>query len=620
MAIHGVEFRVLGPLEVVRGGEQLGLGGAKQRAVLAVLLLRAGEVVPVDRLIDEVWGSGPPPSAAHTLESYISRLRQLLNGSGPIIARRGAGYAIDLQGAELDSLAFVGLHESAALAAALDQQANALELASAALALWRGPALADVALASAGRAEAERFEELRLSTYELHVDAELALGQHERAIGELQSLVAQNPYRERFVAQLMLALYRAGRHAEALDAYERTRRQLDDDLGLQPSHDLQQLSGQIVRQDPLLKRAVPSPPVATRSSSPRAKRPAVLVAAAVAVGASLVLAASGGAVIPDRVPPDARRIAVVLPEAATDGVAARRLEISVDTQALLNDLEKHLVRVDPRAPQEGAASLVALLRNEGVGLVVVLGHGADAQAVAKVVRGEPETRFLFFDASLSDLSLDGVPNAAAIRFAEEDGFMLSGYVSGLMATMDGSAPRVDRVSIVAAEPDDTTARLVAGFARGLRETNPNATVSVDYSHELENPTACEHLANSRIDEGADVVVALSGRCGLGAVEVAKYRRVWAVGAERDGVQMIDGGPVSSHVISAPNIDWSASAAFAARSLVEGSLPMGLDTVLGIEDDYAVGPGVGDALPKSVASAVVDRCSKLRGTRHRDIGL
>ena len=158
MAIHGVEFRILGPLEVARGGEPLALGGAKQRAVLAVLLLRAGEVVPVDRLVDEVWGIDPPPSAAHTLESYISRLRQLLNGSGPIIARRGAGYAIDLQGAELDSLAFVGLHESAALATALDEQANALELASAALAIWRGPALADVALASAGRAEAERLE------------------------------------------------------------------------------------------------------------------------------------------------------------------------------------------------------------------------------------------------------------------------------------------------------------------------------------------------------------------------------------------------------------------------------------------------------------------------------
>ncbi len=619
MTSDGVEFRVLGPLEVASGGELLALGGAKQRAVLAVLLLRAGEVVPLERLIDEVWGSDPPPSAGHTVESYVSRLRQLLNGSGPIISRRGLGYSIDLHGAPLDALSFAELQENATLASAFDEPANVLELTSAALAMWRGPALADIALASAGRAEAERLEELRLRTYELRFDAELALGHHERVVGELQALVAQNPYRERFVAQFMLALYRSGRHAEALDAYERTRRRLDDDLGLQPSAELQQLSGQIVRQDPLLRRPTPSAPVATRPSVPRAKRrPAVLVAAAVAVGASLVLAASGGAVTPDRAVPDAHRLALVLPESVTDGVAARRLEIAVETQAFLNDLETHVVRVDPRAPQEGTASLVALLRNEGVGLVVALGHGADAQAVAKVVRGEPETRFLFFDASLSNLSLDGVPNAAAIRFAEADALLLAGYASGLMPTMDGSARRIDRVSIVAAEPDVRTARLVAGFTRGLRETSPNATVSVDYSHSLDDPTACEHHANRRIDQGADVVVALSGRCGLGAVEVAKYRRVWAIGAEEDGIQMVEGGPASPHVLMAPNKDWSAAAGFAARSLVEASLPMGLDTVLGIEDDYAIGPGMGDAVPEAIASLVIDRCSKLRRTRHRDI--
>ncbi len=124
---------------------------------------------------------------------------------------------------------------SAALASALDEHANVHAWASAALAIWRGPALADVALASAGRAEAERLEELRLRAYELRLDAELALGHHAEAIGEVQALVAQNPYRERFVAQLMLALYRSGRHAEALDVVREDRRRLDDDLGLQPS-------------------------------------------------------------------------------------------------------------------------------------------------------------------------------------------------------------------------------------------------------------------------------------------------------------------------------------------------------------------------------------------------
>jgi basic membrane lipoprotein Med (substrate-binding protein (PBP1-ABC) superfamily) len=126
----------------------------------------------------------------------------------------------------------------------------------------------------------------------------------------------------------------------------------------------------------------------------------------------------------------------------------------------------------------------------------------------------PETRFVFVDASLSELSLEGVPNAAAIRFGEEDVLLLGGYLSGLMPTKDGSRSRVDRVSIVAGEADLETRRLINGFKRGLHGTNPGAIVRVDYSHELEDPTACEQLANRQIDEGSDVVVAVSGRCGL----------------------------------------------------------------------------------------------------------
>lgn len=618
MGNDGLEFRVLGPLEVAGGGELLALGGAKQRAVLAVLLLRAGEVVPLERLIDEVWGSDPPPSAAHTVESYVSRLRQLLNGSGPIIARRGAGYAIDLQGAQLDSLAFVRLYESAELASALDEQANVLELASAALALWRGPALADVALASAGRAEAERFEELRLSSYELRVDAELALGHHERAIGELQALVAQNPYRERFVSQLMLALYRAGRHADALEVYERTRRRLDDDLGLQPSAELQQLSGQIVRQDPLLSRPAQSLAAEPSSSRRRPRRPAAVLIAAASVGLALVLSASGGAVIPERVAPSAKRLILVLPETRASGSDSAIRETYLFVWELRYDLETETAVVDPRDPQEDIGRIAGKIRAGGVGLVLALGHGPSAQALAGVVRGLPQTRFVFVDASLSELSLEGVPNAAAIGFAADDALLLGGYASGLMPTMDGSARRIDRVSIVAAEPDERTERLVAGFTRGLHETNSGAAVSVDYSHALQDPTVCEQLANARIDEGADVVVALSGRCGLGAVQVAKNRRAWAIGLEEDGVRTVEGGPHAGHVISAPSNDRFAAVEFAIRRLFDGSLPMGVDTVLGIEDDYITEPGLGGAVPKAIASATVERCSQLRATRHRDI--
>jgi len=156
-----MKFRVLGPLDVRLAGETLALGGGKQRAVLAVLLLRAEEVVSVQRLIDEVWGDEPPPSAAHTLESYISRLRQLFREHGPRVIRKGAGYALELGDATLDAREFVSMQEQATIAAAMDEPAEVVGLTGGALAMWRGPALADVALASAGRAEADRLEELR---------------------------------------------------------------------------------------------------------------------------------------------------------------------------------------------------------------------------------------------------------------------------------------------------------------------------------------------------------------------------------------------------------------------------------------------------------------------------
>jgi DNA-binding SARP family transcriptional activator len=171
-----VELRVLGPLEVRVAGATVVLGGAKQRAVLALLVLRAGEVVPVERLIDEVWGERPPASAAHSLEAYVSRLRRLLAGLGLSIARRGAGYALDLGGATLDARDFSSLAEQAAQAEADGANESAARLAADALALWRGPLLADVVLGPAAAAEAERLAELRLRTLELRFDAKLALG------------------------------------------------------------------------------------------------------------------------------------------------------------------------------------------------------------------------------------------------------------------------------------------------------------------------------------------------------------------------------------------------------------------------------------------------------------
>ena len=608
-----MSFHVLGPLEVRVAGEELAIGGAKQRAVLAVLLLRAGEVVSVERLVDEVWGDEPPPSAAHTLESYVSRLRQLFNGHGPRLVRRGAGYALDLADATLDTRDFVELQERASLAGAMDEHVEVVEVTAAALAMWRGPALADVALASAGRAEADRLEELRLRTYELRFDAELALARHEQAIGELQKLVAQNPYRERFVAQLMLALYRAGRHAEALDVYEQTRRRLDDDLGLQPSSDLQQLSGQVVRQDPALRR--PAPTGGTRKTPARVERgrAATVVAAGVAVAFALALTTSGGAAVPERVTPSPEKLALILPGPADSFSApAEGLSTAVVSSELSSAPETQTAYIDPDAPGRDVEAIVARVRKGGVGVVVALGDGPAARALARIVRGMPETRFVFIDASVQELSLEGVPNAAAIRFSDEDALYLGGYLSGLVPTMDESKRRVDAVSVVAGEPTRETARLIAGFERGLRTTRPGVNVRVDYSRELEDVTACENLANRQIDAGSDVVVALAGQCSRGALAVARFRNVWGVGAQEDGINLGDG------VLMAVLKDWSRATLFAIERLQQGALAMGRDTVLGIEDDYILGFEFSYRTPERAMSAIMGQCGEIRASRHRDL--
>jgi YVTN family beta-propeller protein len=252
-----VDFRILGPLEVSDQGRDLPLAGSKPRAVLAILLLHANEVVSSDRLIDEVWGEHPPPSAAKSLQVHVSRLRQSLDRGGPaspdsVIVTRGHGYLIQVGPDELDRVRFESLLEAGRRALADGAPERAAELLREALALWRGPALADFAYDSFAQAEITHLEELRLSAVEQRIEAELALGHHAQVIGELESLVGHHPFRERLRAQLMLALYRSGRQAEALEAYQDARRALVDELGIEPGEELTELQSAILAHDPAL--------------------------------------------------------------------------------------------------------------------------------------------------------------------------------------------------------------------------------------------------------------------------------------------------------------------------------------------------------------------------------
>ena len=244
-----MDFKILGPLEVARDGRAIPIARIKERALLAVLLLSANEVVSTDRLVDRLWGGTPPPTAGKALQVCVSRLRKALGAQA--IVTRAPGYLLSVEPGELDLHRFEQL---VAQAQGADSQ-HAAELLREALSLWRGAPLADVAYEAFAQMEIARLEELRFAALEQRIDVELALGRDQQLVGELEGLVGEYPLRERLRGQLMLALYRSGRQAEALAIYEDGRRLLDDELGLQPSERLKHLQRAILAHDDELEPA-----------------------------------------------------------------------------------------------------------------------------------------------------------------------------------------------------------------------------------------------------------------------------------------------------------------------------------------------------------------------------
>ena len=246
-----MEFRLLGPLEVGKDGEQLALGGPKQRAILAILLLHANTVVPRGRLLADVWGERTPGSE-HSLDVHLSRLRKTLASGeeGNVLIRRGGGYLLRVEAGSLDLVRFEQHIDAGERALAEGHPAEAAKLLDEGLGLWRGEPLAEIPDAPFVRAETSRLSERRLVALQARIDADLALGREARVAGELELLVDANPFRERFRAQLMLALYRAGRQGEALAVYAKTRALLIDELGIEPGEELRELQRRVLAQDP----------------------------------------------------------------------------------------------------------------------------------------------------------------------------------------------------------------------------------------------------------------------------------------------------------------------------------------------------------------------------------
>ena len=335
---------------MIRAQQVLPIGSPRQRALLGVLLLHANEPVARERLIDELWPDGAPRTVSAVLNVYLSRLRRLLvggDGEQPLLTE-AAGYVLHVPPEGLDARRFETLLETGRRQLASGETAGASMTLRDALALWRGPALADLAFEPFAQSEIARLEELRLTAIESRIEADLALGHPDALVAELETLVAAHPYREGVRAQLMLALYRSGRQAEALETYRRARRTFSEALGIEPGPGLQQLEGAILRQDPSLEAPAPEPPSGADGEwSKPVRRRRILTRWTVASVVAVVLVIAAALVAASRDSSGHTQVPVKL---AGDSVAV----IDPDTNAILGEIP---VGGRPTGPAVGEGSV-----------------------------------------------------------------------------------------------------------------------------------------------------------------------------------------------------------------------------------------------------------------------
>ena len=399
-----MEFRVLGPLEIVDGTRQLHVSGARERALLAVLLVHAGQVVAADRLVEELWGSDVPANPANALQVVVSRVRKALEaaaGPGRLVTRK-PGYLLDVRTEEVDALRF-GRLVAEARRAGPGEPSRVLPLLEEALGLWRGPALAEFAAEGFARDEIARLAEERFRAVEMKAEAELALGRQAELVGELTALVAANPLRERLRGHLMLALYRSGRQGDALRVFADGRAVLADELGVDPGPELRELHQRILLQAPSLRPApevtAPSLPVPVTSF---VGRHAELAAAAGLLRDSRLVTLTGpGGTGKTRL---ALELARTRLESFPDGAWLVELEAVTDPATVPNALAA-VLGVGESAPLGAAGQSRSPLMDKVTGylrgreLLLVLDNcehliEACAQVVQQVLRSVPRVRFL----------------------------------------------------------------------------------------------------------------------------------------------------------------------------------------------------------------------------------
>lgn len=595
-----MEFRLLGPLEVAEDGRPVPLGGPRARALLALLLLHRNEVVAVDRIVDELWGERPPKTAEHVVRVYVSQLRKALepnrSGEAPqLLVTHGSGYVLRVDPDLVDVDRFDVLRTEGRRLLESGESAHAAEAFAEALALWRGPPLQDFGYEGFAQPEIARLEEVRLATLEDRFEAELAAGRDSELVPDLEQLVEANPLRERLRGQLMLALYRSGRQADALETYQRGRRLLVDELGLAPSQALRRLETRILQEDPELDRPGVLPrPVESPTRVSRRRRLAVPGIAAVFVGA-------------------AATVGVLL--AATTGHGQARPPAGSLRVALVVEQPKNQVGESPAA-LDSIAGLRAAGKELGVRTKVFYGgHDAIAQAalnsdfvvvaetphlaaVSRVTHLFPKTRFLVPD-SVNDRLFAGQANVTGTSFDYQEIGYLGGYLAGLIA------PRDHPVSVVGGVSTDEARELVGGFRRGALRAHPGIAV-LDHFTGTSGEGSCEATAKRQIRAGSAVVFAVPGQggCDLRALQAADVPHVWGLGA---GSNMADLGP---QILGSVVERFDRATRFAVALFAAGKLPGGQDLPLDLGSGSVGLVGINSRVPRVVRERLSALAAKL----------
>jgi YVTN family beta-propeller protein len=478
-----IEFRVLGSLEVVEGDRPLAIGSPQQRLLLAVLLVHRGEPISSDRLIDALWGEQAPASAIKIVQGYVSNLRKVL-GDG-LLVTRGRGYRLQTEPGQLDVDRFESLVAEGRRALQEDDAGGAAALLREGLGLWRGPPLAEFEYESFAQSEIARLDESRLAAQEERIDAELALGEHARLVGELEGLVHEHPLRERFIGQLMLALYRSGRQADALESYRIARGRLVEELGLEPGRELQELERAILAQDPALEPPAPDTHRDQVRTASRGWRSGVLFAAGGAVLLAAIittavrLAGSGQSTLsaaPNSVAAidiHSDRVTGVIPVGARPGAVA----FGSGSLWVANLDDQNISRIDPRSLRTLrtialGSSATGIATSPGAVWVVESNMSSDLNLTSMFVgRIDPE-----FDTLSSGLRIGNVVPSGPGAVAAQGNSVWVAPSTGLLTRLNAVTGKV----VHQMDPNATAAGIAIGDgAVWLTDTEADNVVRVD---------------------------------------------------------------------------------------------------------------------------------------------